>query len=225
MRNLIIAIAVFTAMTCLAFAGGGDNEHYGAPPAATAPVGIPAGLAISALAQTAAAIGAMQTPDVAPQWLGESTCYIWEQPGVALAITHEWHTNTPLPEVWISADKLGDCLAAMPNLKYERPPLYITEEFAARHGGVDGELYLRPAVYLLDAPAAAERIAMHADGLQAWAEMNSGMDFTEPSTQSLAPACAVVYLDGSGPLEFYFTQNADGSLSLAHIIFFDFFSA
>jgi hypothetical protein len=191
---------------------------------AGAPTEVPDSLALAALTQSAAAAAALQRPKPAPQWLGHGTCYVWQQPGVALVITAEWRLVQAPPEGWAGQAKLTAFLAALPHLKRERPPLRVTEAQLEQYGD-ESELYIEPAVYLLDAPAAADRLAMHAGGLAEWAKANAEAESIEPAPASLTPACAVVYLDGGGPLEFYFTQNADGSLSLAHLVFYEFFSA
>ncbi len=193
-------------------------------PLAGAPTEVADSLALAALAQSAAAAAALQRPQPAPRWLGAGACHIWQQPGVALVITDTWRLDQQPPEVWLSQAKLSAFLATLPHLKRERPPLRISEAELVRYGGTD-ELYLEPAVYLLDAAAAADRLAEHTDSLAAWAAANQDSALLQPAPNSLAPACAVVYLDGGGPLEFYFTQNADGSLSLAHFVAYDFFSA
>ena len=205
--------AMLLTLPVLAIADGSEAQPV--------PTEVSCDYATVMLVHASDAVAALLNPDL-PVWLREGTCYLWQQPGVALVITDEWRLKELPPEVWISEAKLQSCFTA--NLKCERPPLRITEEYAVQHGGMDG-LYIEPAMYLLDAPAAQERIGMYADGLAAWAEMNEGMEFIMPSAESLTPSCALVYLDSTGPLEFYFVETAEGELSLAHIVCYDFFSA
>jgi hypothetical protein len=221
MRNLLAACLL---LACLALSAAAAPAPPDPDPLAGAPTELADSLALAALTQSAAVAAALQRPQQAPRWLGAGTCSIWQQPGVALVITDAWRLDAPPPEVWLSQARLAAFLATLPHLKRERPPLRISEAELVRYGGTD-ELYLEPAVYLLDASAAADRLAEHAGSLAAWAAANPDSALLQPPPDSLAPACAVVYLDGSGPLEFYFTQQADGSLSLTHFVFYEFFSA
>jgi len=51
------------------------------------------------------------------------------------------------------------------------------------------------------------------------------MDFVIPTDEARWPDCAVVFIDSSGPLEFYFNADEHGNLQLAHLIHYYFFSA
>ena len=84
---------------------------------------------------------------------------------------------------------------------------------------------IEPAVYLLDAGQAAERLGKHLENLQTWIDFNQGMEFILPAPECTKPEAAVVFIDASGPIEFYFQSDETGALRLTHLIHFDFFSA
>jgi hypothetical protein len=147
-------------------------------------------------------------------------CQIWQQPGVALVIMDTWHPAAGEPDLWLGPDRTRDFLRAQAELRLDTPVLYPRESEA----GADG-LDIEPAVYLLNAEQAQQRLTQYLDNLDYWIDLNPGAQFIVPSASERRADAAVVFLDGIGPLEFYFQLGADGALKLIHVIHYDFFSA
>jgi len=147
-------------------------------------------------------------------------CYIWQQPGVALVATGIWRPAEGDPELWLPDERLRAFLLAQRDLRLEEPFVFPGEPAE----GADG-LQIEPAVYLLGTDEAQRRLQLYLNNLGTWREMNPGMDFVIPTDEARWPDCAVVFIDSSGPLEFYFNADEHGNLQLAHLIHYYFFSA
>lgn len=165
-----------------------------------------------------------------PQRLAAGGCYIWQQPGVALVPTARWEPGAPPPELWLDAARLAGFLNALPELDFAEPPEFPREEDLA-----SGKLPA-PAVYALDAGQARHRLVRYIHAYEHWVALNTDPQSGAGSAAAAewilvdeqaaqAVELALVYLDSAGPLEFYFTRDAEGKLQLAHFFNWYFFSA
>lgn len=159
--------------------------------------------------------------EMPPELLAEGGCYVWQQPGAALSITHLWMPAEEAPDLWLTEDRLLNFLQAQAYVTWEEPirnpsePLdYETDYF-----------YLPPEVYMMPAEPAQARLRWHMDGYLMWIGFIGGDGYFMPEDSDLLADFAVVFLDRDGPMEFYFTFDDDGKPRLTHLIHYSFFSA
>lgn len=200
---LVIALPALLPNTALAAEGSSDDN-----------------LSLRALGLANAVAGAWQAADSDAVADIVDGCQIWQQPGVALVITETWHPAAGPPDLWLDTNRVQDFLMAQAELRFDEPLLYPREP----EGGSDS-LDIEPAVYLLDAEQAQHRLGQYLDNLDYWIDLNPGAQFIVPTAAEHRADAAVVFVDSSGPLEFYFQLDADGALRLIHLIHYDFFSA
>jgi hypothetical protein len=189
-----------------------------APAAADEPP--PEDLALRALGNATAVAGALLGDSRAEITELVDGCYIWQQPGVALVATGIWHPADGDPELWLPSERLGDFLLAQRDLRLAEPFVFPSEPAE----GADS-LQIDPAVYLLGADEAQRRLQLYLNNLDTWLGLNPGMELIIPEDNARWPDCAVVFIDSSGPVEFYFKADDHGDLRLTHLIHYYFFSA
>ncbi len=203
--RVIAVVAIVVSITSLSPATTNDDCHK-------------QDYTLDAIALSAAITGTILSDSVpGAGMLQDEGCAVWQQPGVALAITSVWKDGRPV-KLYFNPDKLHSFLAALPNYICEEPFLHPSEP----EGG--NEFYIEPQVYLLDADQSRSRLREYMVGYEMWMGFNESMDFLQPDEQALLTDFAVVYIDSGGPLEFHFRLE-DGELKLQHLFLWDFFSA
>jgi hypothetical protein len=209
--RLLITITLFLILGLLS-AAGDEKEGPKQPEQLTVALG-----QANAIAGTVIAADAGAEARTMASALFEGA-YIWQQPGVALVIVEiaEGWPASRLPD----SERLTDFLLAQQQLSLSPPPLYPAEPAE----GADS-LDVPAIVCLLDSNAAGARLSERNSAYYSWVELNPGMDFIQPSRLSLRVDSAVIMYDSHGALEFYFMEQPDGSLRLAHFIMLDWFSA
>ncbi|GEM_PF-2107040 len=205
-----IATILLTLLISVAYAGEGEDQTGLAEPELSS-------RALGAANAVAAALLSERPEDIC-DLLGP--CYVWQQPGVALVIHGVWEPDGGQPELWLAPERLMDFLAAQRNLETDAPFVYPGEK-----GKDVDSFHIEPVVCLLDHWRADYRLTHHLGDYHTWIELNEGMEFIWPAEEDMAADCAVVFIDSSGPLEFYFRLAEDGELRLVHLIHYYFFSA
>jgi hypothetical protein len=210
MRKLILGMFTVLVLTSAAAAE---------PPQAELPEAV-TGVTLASLALATATAGVLLAENPPEGAAFIDGCYIWQQPGVALVITNVWRSAQEDPSLWLAEERLVDFLIAQRDLRWEEPFIYPREP----EEGADG-FSIEPAVYLLDAGQATQRLDQHLENLLTWIDFNPGMEFILPVAEHAQPEAAVVFIDSSGPIEFYFQSDETGMLKLTHLIHFNYFSA
>lgn len=209
MRTAVLTLLLLLLISA-AYAGDGDAQAEVPRPELSS-------LALGAANAVAAALLTEQ-PEAVGDLLGP--CYVWQQPGVALVIHGVWSADGEQPELWLTSERLEQFLAAQRNLGTDAPFVYPGEK-----GKDVDSFYIEPMVCLLDCWHADYRLMHHLGDYHSWIELNEGMEFIWPEDEALTADFAVVFIDSSGPLEFYFQLDEDGGLRLVHLICYYFFSA
>jgi hypothetical protein len=174
--------------------------------------------ALDTLARSAAVANALQHESGIPEELAHPDgCYIWQQPGVALSVTGV--TGGPdEPVLYYDAAKQSALLDNLPAYQSGNPFIHPPEP-------ADGEFFIEPQVWLLDATESRSRLAEYLQGYSYWIELNPEGSFIVPDAVSLETDAALVFIDSGGPAEFHFQRDDSGELKLRHVFIWDYFSA
>jgi len=184
--------------------------------------------ALEAVCQSVAVAGALLAENPAElDLVHHGGCFIWQQPGVALAVTGVWQEGDE-PKLYYNPAKLEAFFAALPDYCFEEPfPDWALPGIFPGEAGNPDEFEVAPAAYLLNGDLAQARLARYYSLYLEQAEFfqSAPLVWDKQLVEALAVDYAVVYIDSAGPLEFYFTRDANGKPALQHLILWNFFSA